>query len=212
MNAFVLRKLHSLSGIVPVGIFLVEHLWTNAAAFGGQEPYDRAVAEIQRAPFLAVIEIFGIFLPLAFHSLYGLWLTTKSKPNAGRYAYARNWLYVLQRISGVVIFAFVLAHLWEFRVQKWLFGMASEFFYTKLTADLSWTWGGVPLIAIGYLMGIAASLFHLANGIVGFTMAWGITASRAAQRRVGILVGVFGVGLFVLSTLTVLDLATGSIK
>lgn len=209
-SAFLLRRLHSLSGVVPVGIFLVEHLWTNAAALGGQEPFARAVARIQALPLLPVLEVFGIFLPLAFHAGYGVVLARRSSPNASRYAYPKNWLYVLQRVSGFVVLAFVLLHLWELRVQTWLFGMSTEAFYTTLSAHLSWTWSGVPLIAIGYLVGVAASVFHLANGLVGFCMTWGITTSRPAQRRAGIVFGALGACLFVLGTATVLGLATGS--
>jgi len=43
-TGFYLRRLHSLSGVLPVGVFLVEHLWTNATVLGGQRPFDEAVA------------------------------------------------------------------------------------------------------------------------------------------------------------------------
>ncbi|AKU97166.1 Succinate dehydrogenase cytochrome b558 subunit [Labilithrix luteola] len=209
-RAFILRKLHSLSGVIPVGLFLVEHLWTNSAILGGQASFDHAVAKIQDMPFLPAIEIGGIFLPLAFHAIYGVRLALQGKPNPGSYPFTRNWLYVLQRVSGIVIFAFVAAHLWEFRIQKWLFGMSTSSFYPTLTAHMSWTWAGVPWIALGYLLGIAASLFHLANGLVGFCMSWGITSSRKAQKRVGLAFGALGGALFLLSAVTVVELATGS--
>lgn len=209
-RAFYLRRLHSLSGVLPVGVFLVEHLWTNAAALAGQGSFDRAVARIQSIPFLPLVEVFGILLPLAFHALYGLVIAREARVNAPAYPYGRNWLYVLQRISGVVILAFVLGHLWELRVQKWLFGMGSAAFYGKLEQHLSWTWAGVPWIALGYLVGIAASVFHLANGLVGFCVTWGITTSRAAQRRAGAAFGALGVVLFLLAWGTVFSLATGT--
>ncbi len=34
-TSYLLRKLHSLSGIVPVGAFLAEHFWSNSAALVG---------------------------------------------------------------------------------------------------------------------------------------------------------------------------------
>lgn len=209
-RAFVLRRLHSLSGVVPVGVFLVEHLWTNAAALGGQARFDEAVARIQAMPALPLVEILGIFAPLAFHAGYGVWIATRGSANAGAYPYTRNWMYVLQRVSGVVVLAFVLGHLWEFRVQKWLFGMSASAFYPQLEAHLAWTAFGVPWIALGYLLGLAASVFHLANGLVTFCMSWGITVGRAAQRRAAWLFGLGGLALFGLAVATVLRLATGT--
>ena len=41
-------------------------------ALGGQEAFDRAVRSISGLPLLPLLEIFGIFLPLAFHALYGV--------------------------------------------------------------------------------------------------------------------------------------------
>ena len=208
---FVLRRLHSLSGVVPVGVFLMVHLWTNARAVYGRDAFGHAVGEIQSTPMLAWVELFAIFLPLAFHAVYGVVIAAQGSANVGRYAFTRNWMYVLQRVSGVVVLAFVLGHLWEFRVQKWLFGMSASAFYPQLEAHLAWTAFGVPWIALGYLLGLAASVFHLANGLVTFCMSWGITVGRAAQRRAAWLFGLGGLALFGLAVATVLRLATGTI-
>lgn len=209
-RAFFLRKLHSLSGVVPLGAFVAEHLWTNAAILGGQRPFDEAVGKIQQLNLLPFIEVFGIFLPLAYHALYGVVIALQSKPNVASYNYSRNWLYALQRITGVIVLAFVCLHLWEFRVQKWLFGMSAGAFYPTLVAHLSWTWWGVPWIAFGYLIGVGSTLFHLANGLVGFCMSWGIATSQPALKRVGVVAGTACAGLFVLAACTVVDLATGT--
>lgn len=208
-RAFVLRRLHSLTGVVPVGVFLVEHLWTNASALAGEGPFLAAVEHIQRMPALPIVEVFGIFAPLAFHAIYGVKLAREGKPNLGSYGYTRNWLYFLQRVTGLLTFAFVLAHLWEFRVQKWLFGMADTSFYGALAAHLSWTRWGIPWIAIGYLLGLASACFHLANGLWGFAASWGLAITRRAQTRVGVASAVLGVILFGLGAGTVVHFATG---
>ncbi len=206
----MLKRLHSLSGVVPVGVFLVEHLWTNSKALQGEDAFAGAVNDIQALPYLPLIEIFGIFLPLAFHSLYGLALAANGRPNALGYRYAKNWLYVLQRVTGVLAFAFILYHLGEFRVQKWLYGMRVEDFYRTLEAHLSATYGGVPWAAILYLTGVAVTVFHFANGLAGFSLSWGVTLSRAAQRRVGVACAGLGLALFAVGANTVLFFATGS--
>jgi len=209
-RAFVLRRLHSLSGVVPVGVFLVEHPWTNAKALGGADEFGRAVAEIQAMPFLPVIEIFGILLPLGFHAIYGVVIALGSRANVSQYPYARNWLYTLQRVSGLIALLFIGWHLYEYRVHKWLFGMEGSAFYDALGAHLSATVLSVPLMAMVYLVGIMVTVFHFANGLWGFTVSWGISVSRAAQRRAAWLCGALGLGLFVLGANTVLFFATGS--
>jgi succinate dehydrogenase/fumarate reductase cytochrome b subunit (b558 family) len=209
-RAFLLKKLHSLSGVVPVGVFLVEHLWTNAKALQGEDAFASAVGDIQTLPYLPLIEIFGIFLPLAFHSFYGVVLALAGKPNALSYRYTRNWLYVLQRVSGLVAFLFIAYHLYEFRIQKWLFGMRADAFYGTLSAHLSSTSSGVPWVAIFYLIGILAVVFHFANGLWGVLFSWGVTVTRAAQRRSAYACAALGVGLFLLGANTVLYFATGT--
>jgi succinate dehydrogenase/fumarate reductase cytochrome b subunit (b558 family) len=209
-RAFLLRRLHSITGVVPVGVFLILHLWTNSKALQGEDAFAGAVNDIQGLPYLPLIEIFGIFLPLAYHSFYGVYLAFQGKQSSLRYRYARNWLYFMQRASGMLALAFILYHLGEFRVQKWLFGMPASAFYQTLEAHLSSTYWGVPWTALLYLTGVAATVFHFANGLSGVCMSWGITLTRAAQRRATVVCWALGLVLFGLGTNTVLFFATGS--
>ena len=206
---FWLRRLHSASGVLPLGGFLLEHLWTNASALWGQRRFDSAVARIEALPGLVAIEVLGIFLPLAFHAGYGLWLTRRSRANVGTYPYTRNWGYLLQRISGLVLLAFLLFHLWEFRIQKWLFGMDSRSFYPVLAAGLSSTRWGIPWRAVFYLAGLLAACTHFGNGLFGFACTWGLAGSRRAQKRFFAACCALGAGTFLLGTLTVVHFATG---
>jgi succinate dehydrogenase/fumarate reductase cytochrome b subunit (b558 family) len=207
---FLLRKLHSLSGVIPVGAFLVEHLWTNTSALRGQASFDDAVDQIQRLPALPLIELFTIVLPLAFHAGYGVVLMRSAEPNIDRYPLGRNWLYVAQRVTGVLTLLFVLWHLWELRIQKWLFGMDSHSFFPVLTAHLSSTWHGVPLLALVYVVGVASAVFHFANGLWGFAASWGLVTTQGAMARVRTAGAVLGVLLFLMGESTVLYFATGT--
>ncbi len=175
---FYLRRLHSLSGVVPVGVFLVEHLWTNSRALYGREAFNTAVGEIQALPGLAWIELFGIALPLLFHAGYGLAITARAKPNVGRYGYTRNWLYVLQRVSGLVALAFIGLHLWQYRIQKMLHTLAWENMYHQLQVDL-----GEPGMFALYFVGITAVVFHFANGLWLVGNTWGITTGAKGMKR-----------------------------
>jgi succinate dehydrogenase/fumarate reductase cytochrome b subunit (b558 family) len=209
-RAFLLRKLHSLSGVAPVGVFLVVHLWTNARVLGGRDSFDEGVRHIQELPALPLIEVFGILLPLAFHALYGVKLAFEARSNVASYGYTRNWLFVAQRGTGLVALAFVLYHLWELRIQKALGNLGPEAFYDVLAGQLSSTWRGVPVIALVYLVGLAASAFHFANGLWGFCASWGLVVSRPAQRTAATVFSLGGFALFALGAATTLHLATGA--
>lgn len=208
-RAFLMRKLHSLSGVVPVGGFMLFHLWTNAKATQGQEQFDAAVRDISHMPFVAVLEWGLILLPLAFHAGYGFWIAIAGKPNVGKYPYSRNWMYLLQRVSGMLALGFIGVHLWQYWYQKVAGKMETTQFYSQLCATLSDTRHGVPWWALLYVVGIAASVFHFANGLWGFCFSWGITVSRRSQRMAATVFGVVGLAVFFLGLNTVVHFATG---
>jgi succinate dehydrogenase/fumarate reductase cytochrome b subunit (b558 family) len=209
-RSFLLRRLHSLSGVFPVGVFLVSHLFTNAKALKGQPAFDRAVADINHLPLLPLLEVFGIFLPLAFHAVYGVVLAFEGRVNVVRYPYSRNVLYALQRVTGLVALAFIVWHLWEFRIPKLLGKMNMDAFYPTIEAHLSSTYGGFPLLATVYLVGIAASVVHFANGLFTFSFSWGICVTRRSQRLFATAFGLLGVLVFVMGAQTALYFATGA--
>ena len=71
---FLLRRLHSLSGIIPIGVFLFEHMLTNSMAFyGGRDKFNESVHWLHGLPWLLGLEIFGIFLPIAFTLIIGIY-------------------------------------------------------------------------------------------------------------------------------------------
>ena len=100
-KTFLLRKLHQITGIVPLGLFFFGHMFTNSKAMSGDKVFNDAVQDIHHIPYLLFIEIFGIFLPLIYHSVYGIIISSEAKPNIGNYGYGRNWFYIFQRVTGV---------------------------------------------------------------------------------------------------------------
>src|SRR5215831_1301959 len=109
---FWLRRLHSLSGIVPVGGFLAFHLYENYTAIRGADAYNAMTRRLQELPFSLAMEIFLIALPLLFHGIYGLFITATARPNILSNPYLRNGMYLIQRVTGVIVFAFILFHYW----------------------------------------------------------------------------------------------------
>jgi succinate dehydrogenase / fumarate reductase cytochrome b subunit len=205
---FLWRKLHSLTGILPVGAFMCFHLFENAKAAKGQRAFDEAVAGIGSMPWLPALEA-TILLPLLFHAVYGVVIAVRGKPNVGAYTYSRNWMYALQRVTGLLAFAFIVYHLYAFWWQRVIGKMASEQFYPMLQAHLSAHVGPVPLNALVYILGIAACVFHFANGLWGFCFSWGLTVSRRAQQMSAWAFGLVGVLVFVLGADTAVFFATG---
>ena len=157
---FWLRRLHSLSGIVPIGGYLAFHLYENYTATRGGEAYNRMVRTLQQTPFAIFLEVGIIIVPLFFHGVYGLFVTGTARPNVTSNPYVRNWMYFLQRATGVILFAFVID----------LFRLMQE--------SLQSAW-----IYAFYVVGILSATFHLANGIWSFSIVWGLTVGPRAQRR-----------------------------
>src|SRR5919109_3691976 len=73
-RSFLWRRLHSLSGIIPVGAFLTEHFISNAFATNGPHAYADQVKFLTGLPFVLVIEIFFIYIPILYHAIYGFYI------------------------------------------------------------------------------------------------------------------------------------------
>ena len=109
-HSFLLRKLHSLSGIVPIGAFLIEHILSNFEALKGPAAYAAQVKFLNALPLVRVLEWAFIFLPLAYHALYGVYIALRGKSNVIYYPWAGNWMYVLQRWTGYIAFVYIIQH------------------------------------------------------------------------------------------------------
>ena len=176
---FVLRRLHSLTGIVPIGVYLVFHIMiANASVLGGPAAFDRAVQAIGAlpGPTLLAIEVLFIYAPLLFHGLYGF-VRVRDADVASplRHDHLGAYLYSLQRLSGVIAFFFVGWHVWTTRAQYYFADREISYAYMRtLMQDPLWFW----IFAVGTL----ASVFHFTNGIWTFCITWGVTVGPRAQR------------------------------
>ena len=63
-NSYYYRKLHSLLGVIPVGMFLLEHMYTNFLATVSPERYQQQVAWLTSLPLVLLLEIFLILFKL----------------------------------------------------------------------------------------------------------------------------------------------------
>ncbi|MGB6678509.1 MAG: succinate dehydrogenase [Terriglobales bacterium] len=194
--SFWLRRLHSLTGIIPVGAFLFEHiLISNASAIGGPVAYARQVRFLASLPLVPILELFGIWLPILFHALYGFYIWYRGETNVGEYPWTGNWMYTAQRWTGAIAFAYILWHTWTMRftgIDLHEFPGAS---FGKVQGEVFQT----PLFLF-YVAGLIAASWHFAYGIWLFCAKWGIVSGEKARKRFLILCLAFffvltGVGL-----------------
>jgi succinate dehydrogenase/fumarate reductase cytochrome b subunit (b558 family) len=210
-RSFILRKVFSLTGVVPIGCFLVMHLWSYSSALNGRHAFESSALNASHSAYRWVLEALLVWLPLLFHASYGIAISFEARPNTRAYPYARNWSYVLQRVTGVVVLLFIGYHAYQVPIQVALGNLDSSDVFSEMCASLSSTVsGGIPAVAVGYLVGIAATCYHFANGLTNFCFSWGITTSRRASRRVAGSAGLVAIALFALGASSVIYFATGS--
>ncbi|AJY75790.1 succinate dehydrogenase cytochrome b558 subunit [Paenibacillus beijingensis] len=177
-NSYFARKFHSLLGVIPLGLFIIEHAITNYTAFeGGPEGFEASVKFLNGLPLVWFLEIFGIFLPLLYHGIYGLYVAYQSNWNNSRFAYGRNWAFTLQRITGIITFIFLIWHIFDTRFQVAVGNLTHE----QLGAHMHDIFTN-PVTVVLYCIGVLSAVFHFSNGMWSFLVSWGITVGPRAQR------------------------------
>ena len=199
-NQFLIYRLFSLSGLIPVGAFLVVHLLTNASVLGGAGAFQSRVDMIHSlGPLLVPIEWAFIFLPMLFHAAVGFVIIAGGLPNVGSYPYVGNIRYTLQRATGMIAFVFIIWHIMHLHWLGTPFGGGK---FDPHHATSSAATALQPLgISLLYAIGVLSAVFHFANGLWTLGITWGLWTSPAAMRRasylsiaVGVLLGAAGLG------------------
>lgn len=190
---FVLKRIHSLTGVIPIGAFLLVHFYNMSWSLRGQAAFDAHMDSVRARPYLLVFEILLIYVPILYHGVLGLLMSLVMTPSTVRYGYLNNWRYVLQRLSGVGVLLFVGAHVYKTRIEPWWFGERVDFLHMR--EGLS-----EPLTLAVYLLGIVGASYHLANGLWTFGITWGIWSGVRAQRAatvvsIVLMVVILAVGL-----------------
>ncbi len=196
---FYLRRLHSLAGVFPISLFLLEHMFTNSFILKGAAAYNEKVEFLRSLPFLVPIEILFIGLPILFHALYGMYVTFTAQPNLLRYRYATNWLYHLQRATGIMAFAYIVYHVWATRIASEVYGF--EVGYESMQQHMQ-----SPLVFWVYVVGLASVMFHFSNGLWTFAISWGVTIGPRSQRVAGVFCYALGAVVFYAGVASLLHL------
>jgi succinate dehydrogenase / fumarate reductase cytochrome b subunit len=198
-SSFILKRLHSLSGVFPIAAFLHEHMASNSLILFGAAAYDRQIHFLQSLPLVTFFEIFFIALPIMYHAGYGIFVMLSGRSNLSSYPYTQNFLYTLQRITGIAALVYIAYHAYHTRIVNALYG--TEVSFARMQELMN-----VPWMFWFYLAGFAAVCFHFSNGVWGFCVSWGITVSAKAQRNVGIGFGALGLFMFIVGTFSLIRL------
>jgi len=182
---FFWHKVHSLTGIIPVGFYMLQHLTLNSFSLAGPEKFNGVIGFFGSIPWyvLLAIEVALIWVPLIFHAVYGLFIVNRGEPNyfGTKYGWSQNFMYTMQRWSGMFLFAFLAFHVATTTGLKYVKHDDALIMYNawqaKLTSQGYWQF-------VLYILGIFAASYHLSYGVWNFCIRWGITVSERAQTKV----------------------------
>jgi succinate dehydrogenase / fumarate reductase, cytochrome b subunit len=209
-NDFLIRRLHSLSGLIPVGGYMIVHLLVNASVLESPNTFQKNVYQIHSlGALLPVVEWTFIFIPILFHAIVGVAIVAGGIPNTGNYPYAANRRYTMQRVTGMIAFVFIAVHVFHmhgwFHNSFWVDRIVHPFGGGQFRAYNAVSTAGAALQSgvwvTVYLIGLLACVYHLANGIWTMGITWGVWISPQAQKRAlgicrvfGVLLAIVGVG------------------
>lgn len=185
-RSFLRARMGSLLAVVPLGVWTVDHLWRNLAAFRGASAWQDEVTSHSH-PLAFFLSSLLALVPLALHTVWGIGRLASARPNNVRYGTFANLKYAVQRLSAIGILLFLGAHLWLATLHpRFVEGHPEPF---DDIANQMRHHG--PTLTV-YLLGTLGVAYHLANGLHSFAMGWGLVVSRRALRKLdGVAVAIF---------------------
>ena len=195
---FYIRRIHSILGIVPIGIFLCMHLTLNSSAIFGVDAWSAVIDGMRSVPFIILGELFIIAIPILFHAVYGFYIVYLSDMPLLRYQYVKNWMFILQRVTAVITTIFVIYHVLFVRI------------LTDSTLDVMSAMANALQTPVGFileLIGIWASIYHFTNGIFTFLVTWGVLQGDRIQKVVSFLTMLLCAALCLLALIILIRIA-----
>jgi succinate dehydrogenase / fumarate reductase cytochrome b subunit len=167
----------SLLAVAPLGVWTVLHVWSNLAAYDGAGAWQRSVTE-HAHPAATFFTSALVLVPLLLHTIWGIQRLRTMKPNNARYGTFENLKYLLQRASAVGVLLFLGAHLWlAFLHPRFVEGRPEQF------GDIAHEMHHHGPTLLVYVLGTLGVAYHLANGLHGFAMGWGLVVSKDAMKK-----------------------------
>lgn len=202
-NSFFWRKLHSLTGIVPIGAFLIEHIVSNFETIHGPLAYAKQVLFLNSLPLVRVLEWTLIFIPLAYHALYGVYIAVRGRNNVNVYPWAGNWMYLSQRVTGIIALLYIVYHVWTQRFSGVNLPEHPGAAFAKVQHELANPW----ILAV-YVIAMIATTWHFAYGTWLFAAKWGITPGDKARKKFGYVCALGGIILCLMGLASIYAVVT----
>ena len=178
--AFVRARLGSFLAVVPLSIWVINHLWRNLSAFQGAKAWTDDVTTYSHPLAFFASSVIAL-LPIALHTVWGIGRIASTRPN--RQPFFSNLKYVLQRLSAIGLLLFLGAHLWLATLHPRLtIGRPEPF------SDISHEMHHHAPTLIVYVLGVLGVSYHLANGLQTFAMGWGVISSRRGLKKLDVFV------------------------
>jgi len=197
-HSYFWRRLHSLSGIVPIGAFLVEHILSNFETWNGPTAYAKQVLFLNSLPLVRVLEWALIFIPLAFHAGYGVFIWLRGRSNVNVYPWAGNWGYYMQRVTGLIALAYIIQHVIRERFMGVQLPEHPGAAFHKVQMELHNPW----MLAV-YVIAMIATCWHFSYGLWLFAAKWGITPGEQARKKFGIVCAGLGSVLCIMGLMSI---------
>lgn len=184
----VFKRIHSLTGTIFIGGFLIFHYINNSLA---KDPkiLNKFTKKMHKFPLLPLIEIIGIYIPLTIHIVIGLILLKTSKINYSL-KYETNYRFILQRLTAYIILFTLLFHLKTVRFNEYLPDFIKKALNIPPKRDYTFQkvniWFKSPLKPIGliiYKLFTLSVAYHLSNGLWTASISWGLAKTYEKQKK-----------------------------
>ena len=171
---FLVTRLGSLFAILPLGVWTLNHLWSQLAAYTSPAAWQAAVTS-HESPAGAALTFAVVLAPLLWHTAWGIGRMLRTKADV-KLTWFSNVRYLLQRLSAIGLLLFLGAHLYlAWFEPRFLRGHPEAF--ADIAREMRFH---TPTLAV-YVLGVLGIAYHLANGFWSFlSMGWGATSSKAA--------------------------------
>ncbi len=171
---FWLRRLHTVAGLWLAFVYFAFFLVPMSSAFGGAASFNETASYISRLPLAGLAFTLLVLAPLMFHAAMGVSLLYTSSFNVISYGFYRNWMYALQRVTGIVVVPFAAYHIAKTILPFAFTGRFADFAFMQALMGTAW-------VRALYSAGVLCAAFHIGNGVASALSSLGITGSKRSQ-------------------------------
>jgi succinate dehydrogenase / fumarate reductase cytochrome b subunit len=178
MNLEMRRGVHTFTGLVPLGVYMVFHVWEHLPA---RVDRDLELARLRQSTY-APLEILLVFVPLIVHAVLGLSLSRSADSSR---AYASPAFRRMQAATGIAALPFLIWHV----AGVWLPRVLNDGGGREALAALRDQVG--PMWGMGlYLLGLSAVSIHFGQGLSAVWIRRFPDAPPRTVRTAGVVLGI----------------------